>query len=207
MVGSPVKRKSDDALLFDVGNNRMVRFSRPKSKEASDMEVLFAKKAAKEKIAPQIYSSRYKNGILMIEMEKMDGDFFELRKRYKGQEFEEPLEMVMIEIRRIIKKLNDELEICHGDLSGNPGNILYKDRNGKISFYIIDFTSAKKINTGMICENEPNSIKYKPAKTNSKINHMRTPSSTRKGLGGRFNAVANSLPTKRKLGGMFNNAA
>ena len=174
---SPVNRKTRDALLFDIGNNRMVRFSRPKSKEASDMEVKFAKEAAEENIAPQIYKHKYENGILMIEMEKMDGDFFQLRNKYKGRDFEEPFRKVMNEIRSIIKTLNDELNICHGDLSGNPGNILYKDRNGEISFYIIDFTTARRKNKKETCPNSLSNNKYYPPKTNSKTNKNSPPTS------------------------------
>ena len=71
-----------DAQLYN-NNAYVYRFSKPVHKNAANLELKIAKKAAEKGIAPQISNSVYKDGILMMRMEKMDGNLEELTKKNK----------------------------------------------------------------------------------------------------------------------------
>lgn len=126
-------------------------------------------------------------GLLQITMENMDGTFSDLKREIEakgGEEAERLYKQLLSELEKKIKKMND-LGICHGDLSMNPNNIMYKGSE----LYIIDFTTAKRNLNG--CTNlKLNTNYYGFRRLQSRTSHMRTPP-----------------PTKRNLGGMFNNAA
>jgi tRNA A-37 threonylcarbamoyl transferase component Bud32 len=140
--------QGEDALLFKK-NNTVYRYTKTSSQEAAGREIDICAAAAKAGIFPMIGMPVYDEdtGILEIKMINMDGTFSDLKKKIEakgGEEAEELYQKIIDKLKNKIRQMNN-LGICHGDLTMNPKNIMYKEvLSIGIELYIIDFTTAKR---------------------------------------------------------------
>ena len=132
-----------DALLFEK-NNTVYRYTKTSSQEAAEREMDICREMAEAGLFPMKGMPEYyeETGLLQITMENMDGTFSDLKKEIEakgGEEAEILYNQLIGELKNRIRQMN-KLGICHGDLSMNPNNIMYKGNQ----LYIIDFTTAKR---------------------------------------------------------------
>ena len=138
----------EDALLFEK-NNKVYRFTKTSSREDAEREIDVCGASSRARLFPMIGMPEYfeDTGILKITMEKLDGTFYDLKREIEakgGEEAERLYTELIDKLTTKIKYMND-LGICHGDLSMNPNNIMYKwSLNRGYNLYIIDFTTAKR---------------------------------------------------------------
>ena len=140
-------KTTKDAQLYN-NNAYVYRFSKPKDINAAQTEIKIATKAGEMGIAPKIITSKYENGILMLRMEKMDGNLKELMKLY-------PKIQVTPIVKTLIGRFNTmfkDKKTCHEDIARNVRNVLYKINPDKsISLYLTDFSDSKIINKNSPC--------------------------------------------------------
>lgn len=135
-----------DALLFE-NNNKVYRFSIPKSKADAELEIDICGAASRAGLFPMLGPPTYyeDTGLLQIKMEKLDGDLATL-KGMGGTDRKE----LKSAVTTLIEEFNS-IGYCHGDLD-HGNNIMYKklDSN-RYRLYLIDFTRSTRRNNS--CRN------------------------------------------------------